>query len=227
MKKKRDASSYKRQKKYIRPSPFFIIVCEGKVTEVDYFKAFPYYSKLGDTLDSGYRYSHAAVYIVPEAGQHENVVKKAYKVWVELNKKYGTILPNEVWCVFDCDGDPGGLNRAIQAAKGKKFNAIYSVQCFELWYLLYFQMVTGAISKTEYDKKISEYLGICYTHGTRGMYDLLKERQDFAIRTAKQLWEQKAQMGELQSDPITNVFLLVEALNSAYEGLRNRQSSKG
>jgi hypothetical protein len=86
-------------------------------------------------------------------------------------------------------------------------------------------MVRGAINKCEYDKKISEYLGIDYTHGTRGMYALLEERQDDAIRTARQLWEQKAKMGELQGDPITNVFLLVEALNSAYERLRNRQSN--
>jgi hypothetical protein len=218
--KKRDSKSYKRKKKYIRPSPFFIIVCEGKVTEIDYFKGFPYYSKLGTG------YSHASVYIEPGAGQHECLVAKAHKVWIELNKKYGTISPCDVWCVFDCDGDADGLNRAIQAAKSKKFNAIYSVQCFELWYLLHFQMVTGAINKTEYDKKISEYLGIDYTHGTRGMYALLEERQGDAIRAARQLWEQKAKMGELQGDPITNVFLLVEALNSAYERLRNRQSNK-
>lgn len=223
MRKKRDTSSYKRQKKYIRPSPFFLIVCEGKVTEVDYFKAFPYYSKLGATADSVYHYSYGAVYIVPGAGQHESVVTKAYNVWSELNKEFGTISPEEVWCVFDCDGHPDSLNRAIQAARTKKFNAIYSVQCFELWFLLHFQMVTGAISKNDYDKKISEYLGIRYTHGTRGMYNLLKGRQEFAIRTAKQLWKQKEQMGELQGDPITNVFLLVEALNSAYQGLRNRQ----
>lgn len=226
MGKKRDISSYKRRKRNIRPSPFFIIVCEGKVTEADYFKSFPYYCKLGNVSGNGYHYSHAAVYIVPGAGKHESVVTKAYKVWLELKKKYGTISPNEVWCVFDCDEDPYGLNRAIQKAGAKRFNAIYSVQCFELWYLLHFQMVTGAISKTEYDRKISEYLGICYTHGTRGMYELLKKRQDFAIRTAKQLWEQKAQMGEIQGDPITNVFLLVEALNNAYERLRNRQSNK-
>ena len=218
--KKRDSNSYKRKKKYIRPSPFFIIVCEGKITEPDYFKGFPYYGKLGTG------YSHAAVYIVPDAGQHEAVVTKAYEVWKDLNEEYGTISPNEVWCVFDCDGDPDGLNRAIQAARSKKFNAIYSVQCFELWYMLHFQMVRGAINKTEYDKKISEYLGIDYTHGTRGMYALLKEHQDDAIRTARQLWEQKAKMCELQGDPITNVFLLVEALNSAYETLRNRQSNK-
>ncbi|NLN65518.1 MAG: RloB domain-containing protein [Clostridiaceae bacterium] len=126
MREKRDLSSYKRRKKNIRPSPFFIIVCEGKVTEVDYFKGFPYYCycKLGGVSNRGCYYSHAAVYIEPEAGQHEKVVEKASEVFDELNKKYGTIDPGEVWCVFDCDGNTAGLNRAIQAAEAKKFNAI-------------------------------------------------------------------------------------------------------
>jgi hypothetical protein len=219
VRKNRSINSYKRKKKYIRPDPFFIIVCEGKVTEPDYFKGFPYYCKLGTG------YSHAAVYIVPDAGQHEKVVAKAYKEWKNLNEKYQTISPDNVWCVFDCDGKPECLNRAIQAAKSKKFNAIYSVQCFELWFLLHFQMVTGAIHKSEYDKKISDYLGINYTHGTTGMYNMLKERQGFAIQTARQLWERKKLINELEGDPITNVFSLVEALNSAYIRLKNRKTN--
>lgn len=127
VRKKRNLSSYKREKKYVRPSPFFIIVCEGKITEVDYFKGFPYYCKLGEVSSSGRRYSHAAVYIEPEAGQHEKVVEKAYKIFNELKKKFGTISPSEIWCVFDCDNNTAGLNRAIQAAKSKQFNAIYSI----------------------------------------------------------------------------------------------------
>jgi hypothetical protein len=55
-------------------------------------------------------------------------------------------------------------------------------------------------------------LGINYEHGMKGMYHLLQNRQEDAIRAAKQLWEQKAELGELTGDPITNVFMLVEAL---------------
>lgn len=223
MRKSRNTSSYKRKRKYIRPSPFFVIVCEGKVTEVDYFKGFPYYHKLGAVSKSGKKYCHAAVYIEPEAGQHEKVVIKAQEIFNILKKKYGTICTSEVWCVFDCDNDISGLKRAIQAAESKHFNAIYSIQCFELWYLLHFQELYTAINKSEYDRRISRKLKIDYSHSTRGMYDLLKEYQDYAIKVAKQLWEQKKQIGELQGDPITNVHILVEALNDAYIMLNERQ----
>ena len=101
MRKSRNASSYRRKKKYIRPSPFFIIVCEGKVTEVDYFKEFPYYCRLGGGPDGEYQYRYAAVYIEAAAGQHGKVVERACEVYAELINKYGTVYPDEVWCVFD------------------------------------------------------------------------------------------------------------------------------
>ncbi|NLK34542.1 MAG: RloB domain-containing protein [Gracilibacteraceae bacterium] len=219
MRRRRNTESYSRKKKYVDPRPFFIIVCEGKVTEVDYFKSFPYYQNLGGVSSCGYIYSHAPIYIEPEAGQHEQVVHRACRIYAELNKKYGSILPKEVWCIFDCDNDVKRLNNAIQLAKAKGFNYIYSIQCFELWYLLHFQMLTTAINKREYDKRISKNLGINYSHGTIGMYKLLENFQRNAICNARQLWEQKSRIDELQSDPITNVFQLVEALNDAYRKL--------
>lgn len=206
MAKGRRTSSYRRRKRGIRPNPFFIIVCEGEVTEPDYFKSFPYSCKLG------YSYVHGTVHIVSGAGQHEKVVIKADEVWRKLKKEYGAISSNEVWCVFDCDGNTDSLNRAIKAAESKGFNAIYSIQCFELWFLLHFQPLTTAIDRKDYDRRLSNHLGINYEHGMKGMYHLLQNRQEDAIRAAKQLWEQKAELGELTGDPITNVFMLVEAL---------------
>ena len=103
VRRRRNTESYSRKKKYVDPRPFFIIVCEGKVTEVDYFKSFPYYQNLGGVSSCGYIYSHAPIYIEPEAGQHEQVVHRACRIYAELNKKYGSILPKEVWCIFDCD----------------------------------------------------------------------------------------------------------------------------
>lgn len=213
MRGKRDSSSYRRTSKRFRPKPFFIIVCEGKKTEPDYFKGFKYYG-------SGFQFVHSTVYIVPDAGQHEQVINKACEVYDKLQREYGTIKSKEVWCVFDCDGNYEALKKAIQLAKRKEFNAIYSIQCFELWFLLHFQQVTGPI--TDYDEKISKYLNINYNHGMTGMYEYLEKFQQTAIENAKRLWEDKKQMGNLQKDPITNVFVLVEALNEAYEKLKER-----
>ncbi|MCY9692279.1 RloB family protein [Paenibacillus alginolyticus] len=222
MKGKRSDASYGRKKRYIRPNPFFIIVCEGKITEVDYFKSFPYYHSLGKDTSVGVRYSHKAVHIVPEAGQHVQVIEKADRIFKDLNKELGTVPKEDVWCVFDCDNDVTALREAVELAKRKGFHAIYSIQCFELWFVLHFQNLTSAIDKREYDIKTGKFCDINYTHGTKGMYELLLAHQETAISKSKQLWTSKDETNCLYEDPITNVHELVVALNQAYSNMRNK-----
>lgn len=225
MKSKRSAVSYRRKSKTIRPNPFFIIVCEGKVTEPEYFKKFPYYYKVGGLSPEGMHYSHKPVHIEAEAGQHAQVVKNAVRILREMNKTFGTIEKKDVWCVFDCDEKPDSLTEAVQMATAQGFNPIYTIQRFELWFVLHFQHLSTAINPKDYDKKTSKYCGINYEHGTLGMYELLEARQQIAISNAKQLWAEKERNGNRFEDPITNVHLLVEALNQAYTNLKNKFSS--
>jgi len=213
---RRTEESYKRKSKKVRPNPFFIIVCEGKISEVDYFKSFPYYSKIGSTTISGQYFLHQPVYIEGSAGQHAQVVRAAEKVFKEKKKAYVDIRPEEVWCVFDCDKNIAELSKAVKLAEAKKFKPIYSIQCFELWYLLHFQYLSTAIEKEHYDKKIGKALGISYAHGTTGMYQRLLPYQETALMHAKALWEQKKKDNLLFEDPVTNVQELVLALNDAY-----------
>lgn len=222
MRHKRSDRSYSRKKKSIKPSPFFIIVCEGSVTEVDYFKSFPYYRQLGKR--TGYQsYQHESIRIDGGAGQHEKVVAKASKVFREFNDMYGGISPSEVWCVFDCDNNPTELQKAVTSARKKGFNPIYSVQCFELWFLLHFQVLTTAIPKSDYDKKISQYLGINYSHGTTGLFSKLEgQPQQHALKVAADLWERRLDENQLFEDPLTNVFLLVNELNLAFNNIKNK-----
>jgi hypothetical protein len=77
MKNRRSLNSYKNNRKYVGPSPFFLIVCKGEITEPDYFRSFPYYSKLGKSDIYGFRHSCGSVYIVEKAGQHRALVKNA------------------------------------------------------------------------------------------------------------------------------------------------------
>ncbi|MDN4605064.1 RloB family protein [Paenibacillus sp. F6_3S_P_1C] len=213
--KKRSGESYKRKSRLKRPTPFFIIVCEGLVTEEDYFKCFPYYHSLGHGT-----FSHKAVHIEGGAGQHTKVVERADLVYKKYSKELGTIRPDEVWCVFDCDNDLDSLKKAVRLADSKGFKAIYSIQCFELWYVMHFQNLTSPVDKKEYDRKIDAALKIRYTHGTRGMYDLLLPFQEVAIQTAERIWNEKYAKSEMYEDAITNVHTLVTSLNEAYLNLK-------
>ena len=156
------------------------------------------------------------------AGQHEKVVVKADEVWRKLKKEYGAISSNEVWCVFDCDGNTDSLNRAIKAAESKGFNAIYSIQCFELWFLLHFQPLTTAIDRKDYDRRLSNHLGINYEHGMKGMYHLLQNRQEDAIRAASSCGSRKQSL-------VNSLVILLQMCScllrhyDAHRNLKNRR----
>lgn len=185
---KRTLSSYKREKRaaFLSKNPYFLIVCEGKVTEPSYFKEFPYYKDFGDRDKYGNPNPHSAIRLIPNAGKHKSVIEIAYKEFLLMRKEYGkgAINPSDVWCVFDCDYENDEENRnfheAIDMAKKHGFNAIYSIQCFELWYVLHFQYLVSAISRTQYSEIISRALDIKYEHETEGMYNLLINNQQVA-----------------------------------------------
>jgi len=212
----RDDKSYKRKKKGVQPQPLFLITCEGEKTENYYFSEFPYCNSLGAANQLGQYYLTNAVYIKKAAGQHCGVVDTARTVFLELKKRGLLIKPQDVWCVFDCDNDIDSTRQAVERAHILGYNSIYSIQCFELWYLLHYQELNGVVNKEEYDKKISQYIGQEYSHEIKGMYKTLFEQQTDAIRRAERLWNNADRDGDLFCDPVTNVHILVEALNKAH-----------
>jgi hypothetical protein len=127
------------------------------------------------------------------------------------------IKPENVFCVFDNDNNDKKLKDTIEIARKYGFNPIYSVQCFELWYILHFNYLQSSIEKERYDKIISKKLGINYTHSFKGMYDLLEDMQDNAIKYSIKLYKERERNNELFKDPVTNIFMLVEAINKANE----------
>ncbi len=216
----RGRKSYSRNKKKIKPNPFFVIVCEGTVTEKDYFSSFPYYHSLGKHNSKGQYYSHSAIEIIEGAGQYEKVIKAADRVCISWRKQGKTVLPEEVWCVFDCDNNIGKLKKAVEKVKSRGYNAIYSIQCFELWFVLHFMYLDTPVDKKRYDTIISNKLSMKYYHGKTGMYQYLSQHQEFALKNAETLYEKKKVNNRI-SDPVTRVNLLVSALNRAYQQLKD------
>ncbi len=229
---KRERSSYKRERRrefHLRNDyPFFLIVCEDRVQSPDYFRSFPYYRQRGDTNKFGNPYPDSAVRIISGAGQHYTVIEKAKEEFDRLKKELGSdaVNPQDVWCVLDCDdngfGEYDKLCRAIDLAKRYGFNPIYSIQCFELWYVLHFQRLESALDRTQYDDIISRELDIKYEHGMTGMYFLLENKQGIALKHANNIYKDKEFNKKAREDPITTVHFLVEGLNQAFEQIKDK-----
>lgn len=98
---------------------------------------------------------------------------------------------DQCWVVFDKDDFPDkDFNQAIQLAEKNGFRVAYSNQAFEYWFLLHYNLYTGAIHRNQYKDILSKLIGISYVK-TEGfgslMYNLLLNRQQQAINNAEKV----------------------------------------
>lgn len=123
---------------------------------------------------------------------------------------------DEVWCVFDRDSFPrANVTAAFKLMKQEKFNAAFSNEAFELWYLLHFQYLDTENTRAQYCEMLSRALGQKYEKNNPGMHDLLLPRQNKAIQYAKKLDKLMPLTAgnEANCKPTTSVYKLVERLN--------------
>lgn len=178
----------------------FLIVCEGEKTEPNYFRAF-------DVLN-------ARVEVVGAGCDPLTVVERALELKQEAEDPY-----DQVWAVFDRDSHPPGrFNRARELAENQGICVAYSNEAFELWYVLHFEYLNTAISRQDYIRKLSQYLGNSYAKNSRTMYELLLSRQPQGIRYAKKLLQSYNPQCPERDNPSTTVHLLVQELNRFLRG---------
>lgn len=172
----------------------FLIVCEGKKTEPNYFKSFRVPKDVIDIYGFGY--------------DPTRLVKKA----LELKERDGDY--DQVWCVFDRDSVPEkNFNAALNLAKKNNIKVAYSNEAFELWYLLHFHFYQTGIPRRDYIKKLSKLLGHKYEKNSDTIYRDLLSKQPTAIKNAKRLLKQYNPRKPAHDNPSTTVHLLVEELN--------------
>jgi hypothetical protein len=190
----------------------FLIVCEGKNTEPDYFSHFK--------LKTG------KIEAVGLGRNTLSLVEKANDL-----KEKGNY--DQVWCVFDADPTPDNLhqitnfNNAIKKTEQLKMYAAWSNQAFEYWLLLHFEdHQGGAMSRDEYYDKINGYLkpfGVKYNKESKQITDKIfsilqgkvlnnKSRQDLAISRARSIQENHQDNTPANSESSTTVFQLVEEI---------------
>jgi hypothetical protein len=184
----------------IRKPRRILIVCEGEKTEPNYFNKFPENPYVYDDIDV-YGKGYNTVSLVSETIRLKNEA---------LQKKNPYI---ETWCVFDRDDFPlESFVNAIKLAEKNRIKCAYSVEAFELWYMLHFNYYDTALSRKQYQEKLSELLGKPYMKNDGEMFGILRKRQSRAIQNAQKLYDKLYKLPIKDQNPFTTVFMLVNRL---------------
>jgi len=198
-KKKALASRREKTRKLRR----ILIVCEGEKTEPNYFKAFPENPEVYDEIDvQGTGYNTVSL------------VKKAIQIKSEAERKKEPYI--ETWCVFDKDSFSVEAFEKALALAAKKENQIkcaYSIEAFEIWYMLHFEFYNTGLSRDQYKEKLSALLKKPYQKNSAEMYSVLKNKQANALKNAEKLYGIQSQKPIKEQNPVTTVFKLVARLN--------------
>ena len=179
----------------------FLIVCEGEKTEPDYFKAF--------------RMTAATVKAVGQAMNTMTLVSKAISIRDADQKKKRVY--DQCWVVFDKDDFPArDFNQAIRYAENNGFRVAYSNQAFEYWFLLHYNLYTGAIHRSQYKEMLTKLTGMPYSKSEgygAVMYNLLLSRQQQAIANAETVLAEISHGNPAEEESSTTVHRLVIELN--------------
>ena len=186
-KRKRKAETYARRSKNLQPKDHILIVCEGEKTEPNYFLSFSVNKTLVNVKVSG------------EGRNTKSLVRQADRL-VKEAKDNGEPY-DQVWCVFDKDDfSSGDFNAAIEICERKpKFNAAYSNEAFEIWYLLHCEYHDTAHHRDRYKEMLTARLGETYKKNSEEMYEKLYNTHDHNSPAL--------------NNPCTTVFKLVQELN--------------
>jgi len=175
-----------------------LIVSEGKETEPNYFNAFP-------------EKPDVKVIALGTGRNTISLVKKTINIKSDAEKKGNRY--SYVWCVFDKDDFPiEQFKGAIELARENRIQCAYSIEAFEIWFMLHFDLYKDTLKRTEYNEMLAGLLGKPYNKNDPGLYAALPKKQETAIKNAKTLYQLKCRLPLEKQNPVTTVYRLVEQL---------------
>jgi hypothetical protein len=199
---------------------YFLIYCEGQVTEPKYFEA------LSKKLPP--RVLDVRDFEIEGTGRNTtSLVQFALDKRDSLRDQLRTV--DKLWVVFDKDSFPDDqFNAAIQICNSQNdVDAAWTNEAFELWFLLYFELYPSGLSRDQYKKKIEGHLkrhipDYSYEKNSEDTFALLEQygSRETAKTNAKNLEEQFTGRTDYSNhNPCTKVHLLVEELEELYQTL--------
>ncbi len=191
-----------------------LIVCEGKETEPNYFRALrdepSVHKKSAITVKRG------------RGGSRLDIVREAVK-----EKEQGDGEFDETWCVLDVEHPQSieaqdDLARAVELARRNDIDLAFSNPSFEVWLLAHFlrssrSFPSGGAVVTELKKQWKRLgQGALYDKADEGIYSRLAGLTRQAIENARVVRENDHadESDILKCNSATDVYLLVERLLS-------------
>ncbi len=185
----------------------FLLLCEGIVTEREYF----------EHLRKELRGTLVTIEISREQGDPLRLVKEASRMLRDSSRQARRsrddyMRYDSVWCVCDVD-DHARLEEAVRLAARQGVSMAISNPCFEIWPALHFDPCTRHVTSDDLKAIIRRHLP-----GYEKSLDCQKlvGRQEEAVRRAIALENQHARNGKpTGSNPSTGVWKLVQTLKDS------------
>ncbi|RMI42228.1 RloB domain-containing protein [Actinomadura harenae] len=129
-----------------------LIVCEGEVTEVEYFEG----------ITRLYRAPTVKVECVGKGRDPLKTVNHALRLRensekAARSKRDSFLKIDHVWCVVDVD-DHTTLDGALRLAKRNDVHLIVSNPCFEIWLLWHYQDFASQTNRFDLPKKLDGHI---------------------------------------------------------------------
>ena len=180
-----------------------LIICCGVRTEKNYFNNIAMIIKRNYPKQTGINFD-----IEPDPVDPQKMAK-------HLSNRKDLSSYQHIWVVFDKDDfEKDNFDNAVQIVNErnkkntKKFHALWSNECIELWFLLHFEYMNADITRNQYFEKLGRYLGAAHQKNDKDIavkMMLAGGKLENAVKNANKL--QKINSGNTPSNckPATNV----------------------
>jgi hypothetical protein len=198
------------------PGRRILLVCEGEVTEREYFEALRAWCK-NPRIELDFEGpAGVPLTLVTRAKQRQD---KANREAARMGDDF--VRYDEVWCVFDVDDHPG-VSDARAQARDAGLRLAMSNPCFELWLLLHFTDNPGMQHREEIQARLRAHMSTVPDKHVD--FELLIGGYDAAYHRAERLaYDADARGDDVTGNPSTEVYLLADSIDE--DGTRRRTRS--
>ena len=200
--------SLARKVAFVEPRHIFILVCEGRNTEPQYFDALRRHGAQANIEVIFLRGAGCPMTLAQCAAEEERKLRVR-------RRKSRYAKNDQVWVVFDRDEHPN-IPGTISLCAQKGIKIAFSDPCFELWLLLHLEDFDRPDHRHDVQKALEGRLnGYSVKGGKAGdMRSIMNSVEDAESRAEKQL-KRREDEGSVIGCPHTTVFRLTRALRGA------------